>query len=78
MARWNGSWGRGVLGHVGGALVLAVCMLTPPEHGVHEAIAELQSAIVQWNASALDDAIAENCNETEGLDRAVARRRAQA
>lgn len=57
-------------------MVLAACQRTPPEQRLRATIAGLQSAIEQHDASALQDAMAEDFIGHGGLDRDGARRMA--
>lgn len=58
-------------------LVLAACARTPPEEQLRASIAGIQAAIEQHDASALQEALAQDFIGPDGLDRDGARRMAQ-
>ncbi|WP_396614946.1 nuclear transport factor 2 family protein [Lysobacter soli] len=59
------------------ALLTVACGRTPPEERLRETMGELQAAIEQKDAAALDEVLAEDFVGPSGLDRNGARRLAQ-
>ncbi|MFE0500225.1 nuclear transport factor 2 family protein [Lysobacter soli] len=74
---WKGLVFVGVVVAACLALLTVACGRTPPEERLRETMGELQAAIEQKDAAALDEVLAEDFVGPSGLDRNGARRLAQ-
>ena len=74
---WKGRVFAGVVVAACLALLTVACGRTPPEERLRETMGELQAAIEQKDAAALDEVLAEDFVGPSGLDRDGARRLAQ-